>query len=67
MSTGPLRSRSSSGVPTSASSAAICWLIADCETKSVSAAAENEPLLRDLAQDPESLQIKHKGTLSDRV
>ncbi len=41
--TGPLRSRTSSCTPASASSAAICWLIADWDTYRESAAPENEP------------------------
>ena len=44
VSLGPSLVRSSSCMPTSFSSAATCWLTADCERCSESAAAENEPL-----------------------
>ena len=39
----PRESRSTSRVPVSRSSAATCWLTADCVKLSASAAAENEP------------------------
>ena len=40
----PREKRSTSWVPVSRSSAAMCWLTADCVKLSASAAAENEPL-----------------------
>jgi hypothetical protein len=43
VSLGPSLVRSSRGIPTSRSRTAICWLTADCERCSDSAAAENEP------------------------
>ena len=50
-------------MPTSRSRTAICWLTADCERWSDSAAAENEPRAIDLPQHPQPPHIEHKTKL----
>ena len=59
VSLGPSLVRSSNCIPTSFSSAATCWLTADWERWSESAAAENEPLRDHLAQHPHPLHVEH--------
>ncbi len=51
--------------PASRSRAATCWLTADWVVDSDSAAAENEPRSRDLAQHPHAAHVEHKWNLSD--